>query len=122
MKSLIPRREERHLLPFYSVVLKAELYASSFSYLGYLWDVSSSGACLCLNEEAETLINGEEVSIRFYGPNQDQPLTSTCRIAWLNSVHGARFVGVELTETMDLTRTFFQQLLTPRYLQQAGSH
>jgi hypothetical protein len=119
-QSLIPRREERHLLPFSSVVLKAELVANRFSYLGYLWDVSSSGACLCLSEDAEILTNGEEVSIRFHGPKQDQSLTSTCRIAWLNTVHGARFVGVELTETMDLTSTFFHQLLSPRYLQQAG--
>lgn len=117
--SLIPRREDRHLLPFSSVVLKAELSSGSFSCLGYLWDVSSSGACLCLNEDVNELHDAEEMLIRFLGPDENQSLTTRCRVAWLNSVHGARFVGVELCESMDLTATFFHQLLHPRYLQQA---
>jgi len=39
-------------------------------------------------------------------------------VAWLKSMNGARFVGVELTEAMDLSKTFFQDLLNPKFLNQ----
>jgi hypothetical protein len=119
--NLIPRREERHLLPFSSVMLKAELFTKNFCHLGYLWDVSPSGACLCFSEEAAAIANDEPLQVRFLWSENDQTITAPCRIAWLNSVHGASFVGVELSEAMDLSQTFFSNLLNPRVLHPATS-
>lgn len=102
-------------MPFSSVVLKAELFTSSFCHLGYLWDVSSSGACVCLSEETSNLIADDDLQVRFLSPEKGQSITSSCRVAWLNSIHGARFVGVELTETLDLSQTFFSNLLNPKF-------
>jgi hypothetical protein len=112
----IPRREDRHLIQFSSVVLKAELFTSSFCHVGYLWDVSASGACLCFSEEASNLSDEDDLQVRFLWPEKEQSITSPCRVAWLNSIHGARFVGVELTEAMDLSKTFFSNLLNPKFL------
>lgn len=114
--SLIPRREDRHLLPFSSVVLQAELFTPNFCHVGYLWDVSASGACLCFSEEASNIHDKDELQVRFLWPEKEQAIISTCRVAWLNSIHGARFVGVELTEAIDLSKTFFSNLLNPKFL------
>jgi hypothetical protein len=122
----IPRREERHLLPFSSVVLKVELIANGFSHHGYLWDVTSCGACLCLRDDDDQQLSvGQEALIRFLSPERDDPerdesLSSRCWIIWLNSIHGACFAGVELDQTLDLTSTFFHHLLHPRYLHEAS--
>jgi hypothetical protein len=115
----IPRREDRHLIPFSSVVLKAELFTSSFCHVGYLWDVSASGACLCFSDnddEAGNIHHKDFLHVRFLSPETESAITSPCRVAWLNSMHGARFVGVELTEAMDLSKTFFSNLLNPKFL------
>ena len=114
--SLIPRREDRHLLPFSSVVLQAELFTPNFCHVGYLWDVSASVACLCFSEEASNIHDKDEVQVRFLWPEKEQAIISSCRVAWLNSIHGARFVGVELAETIDLSKMFFSNLLNPKFL------
>jgi hypothetical protein len=119
--SMIPRREERHLLPFSSVMLKAELFTPNFCHVGYLWDVSASGACLCFSDsddEASNIHDKDFLHVRFLSPETEQAITSPCRVAWLNSMHGARFVGVELTEAIDLSKTFFHNLLNPKFLNQ----
>ena len=119
--SRIPRREERHLLPFFSVVLKVELIADGFTHQGYLWDVTSRGACLCLRDDDDAPLSlAQEALIHFISPNQDESLGSRCRIIWLNSMYGACFAGVELDQTLDLSSTFFHQLLHPRYLPEAS--
>jgi len=118
--SLIPRREERHLLPFSSVMIKAELFTPSVSYPGYVWDVSASGACLCFSDsdEVSDIRDAAVLQVRFSWDEKELAITTPCRLAWLKSMNGARFVGVELTEAMDLSKTFFQDLLNPKFLNQ----
>jgi hypothetical protein len=118
--SLIPRREERHLLPFSSVMIKAELFTPNVSYAGFVWDVSASGACLCFGDtdEVSNIRDADDLQVRFSWDEKEQAITTPCRVAWLKSMNGARFVGVQLTEAMDLSKTFFQDLLNPKFLHQ----
>jgi hypothetical protein len=69
----IPRREDRHLIPFSSVVLNAELFTSSFCHVGYLWDVSASGACLCFSEEPATSAMRTTYRFVFSGLRKSNP-------------------------------------------------
>ena len=121
LSALIPRREQRHLLPFSSVMLNAEISDAHHTQRGYLWDISSSGACLCFNHSADDFRCGEPASIRFYSPDKQQSIQVECTIIWMNSVHGALFVGIALNEALDLGTTFFQELLNPRYRQEQPS-
>jgi hypothetical protein len=118
--SHIPRREERHLLPFSSVMIKAELFTPDLSYPGYVWDVSASGACLCFSDsdEVSNIRDAGDLHVRFLWDEKEQVITTPCRVAWLKSMNGARFVGVQLTEAMDLSKTFFQDLLNPKFQHQ----
>lgn len=114
--SLIPRREQRHLLPFSSVLLQAELIQPSFCYMGYLWDVSGCGACLCFSEDVSALTCDETLQVRFCWAEKNQAITTPCRVVWFNSIHGACFVGVEFIQSIDLSTTFFADLLNPKFL------
>lgn len=117
--SLIPRREQRHLLPFASVQLVAEVRAAGSdpaadAWVGHLWDVSESGACLCVPEALTHPEVAGPLQLRILPPGGGPALELPCRLIWRDSVHGAHFLGLELAEPLALASTFLAEHLAVR--------
>lgn len=128
----IPRREARHLLPFASVVLTAELLplldgqqASDQQYRGAavalqanVWDISRSGACLCFSEVPPRDVQGLVFRLNLHQPTTSKTRHCRCRVIWTHRMHGVSFAGVELLEPLDLGAPFFRDLIQPGVLQE----
>jgi len=114
--TLIPRWDRRHLVPFASVKLVAELQPAvsqgpAETWVGHVWDVSESGACLCF---PAVPASAGALQLRILPPGGGPALKAPCRLIWPDSVHGAHFLGLELATPLVLASTFLAEHLASR--------
>lgn len=111
----IPRRDQRHLVPFASVKLVAQVLpgAGAEPLPCHVWDVSESGACLCFTEPPLSLAAGQQLVVQIFAPAGGQSLDLPSRLIWLDAIHGAHFVGIQWGSPLDLANTFLNDLLLP---------
>ena len=117
--TLIPRRDRRHLVPFASVKLVAELQPAvsqgpAETWIGHVWDVSESGACLCFPDVPAVPASAGALQLRILPPGGGPALEVPCRLIWRDSVHGAHFLGLELATPLALASTFLAEHLASR--------
>jgi len=86
------KNKERQIVPSISMTIQIDFHVDLVPFIGRLWDVSSSGACL-LFPIREPVVPG---------------LVSTL---WVDRLESASYVGVRFLETVDFNATFLKVLM-----------
>ena len=79
-------------MPSISMTIQIDFYVDPVPFIGRLWDVSSSGACLLFPIR-------EPVVPRWVGS------------LWVDRLESAAYVGVRFLETVDFNTTFLKVLM-----------
>ena len=87
-----PRNEESHIVPSISMTIQIEFHVDPVPFIGRLWDVSSSGACLLF-------------------PIREPVVPRWASSLWVDRLESASFVGVRFLETVDFNTTFLKVLM-----------
>lgn len=105
-----PRKEERHIVPSISMTIQIDFYVDLISFIGRLWDVSSSGACL-LFPIREPVVPGLVGTLTIQHPIFGDPIRLRASSLWVDRLESASYVGVRFLETVDFNTTFLKVLM-----------
>ena len=102
------RKEPRYSVPVHGIVISVEVFVGNQRYVGQLWDVSRSGACLRLFMAVPTAV---EARIRIHEPSERMVIETNAHLIWINHVMGAYYLGMSFDQPIDLASTFLSPLL-----------
>jgi hypothetical protein len=105
-----PRNEERHIVPSISMTIQIDFHVDPLRFIGRLWDVSSSGACL-LFPIREPVVTGLVGTLTIQHPIFGDPIRLRASSLWVDRLESASFVGVRFLETFDFNITFLKVLM-----------
>lgn len=105
-----PRNEERHIVPSISMTIQIDFHVDPVPFIGRLWDVSSSGACL-LFPIREPVVPGLVGTLTIHHPTFGDPIRLRASSLWVDRLETASYVGVRFLETVDFNTTFLKVLM-----------
>ena len=105
-----PRNEERHIVPSISMTIQIDFYVDPVPFVGRLWDVSASGACL-LFPIREPVVPGLSGSLTIHHPTFGDPIRLRASSLWVDRLESASYVGVRFLERIDFEDTFLRVLM-----------
>jgi hypothetical protein len=105
-----PRREPRYIVPAISVCIEVEFQAEVRPFMGRLWDISQSGACL-LFPSRHAVATGHSGPLILNPPNIGEPIRTRAEILWVDRLRVASYAGARFLETIDFDRTFLGMLM-----------
>ena len=105
-----PRREPRHIVPAISVCIEVEFMAESSPFIGRLWDISQSGACL-LFPRRHAVATGHSGPLILKPPNIGEPIRTRAEILWVDRLRIASYAGARFLEAIDFDNTFLSRLM-----------
>ncbi|MCX5941040.1 MAG: PilZ domain-containing protein [Cyanobium sp. LacPavin_0818_WC50_MAG_67_9] len=105
-----PRNEERHIVPSISMTIQVEFHFDPVPFVGRLWDVSASGACL-LFPIREPVVPGLSGSLTIHHPTFGDPIRLRASSLWVDRLESASYVGVRFLERIDFEDTFLRVLM-----------
>ena len=79
-------------MPSISMTIQIDFHVDPVPFIGRLWDVSSSGACLLF-------------------PIREPGVPRWASSLWVDRLESASFVGVRFLETVDFNTTFLKVLM-----------
>ena len=100
-----PRNEERHIVPSISLTIQSEFHVDPVPFVGRLWDVSASGACL-LFPIREPVVPGLSGSLTIHHPTFDGPIRLRASSLGGERLPSSSFVWVRVLENIDFGHTF----------------
>ena len=110
MPDPFPRNEERHLVPSISMAIQIDFHVDPVPFIGRLWDVSPSGACL-LFPIREPVEPGQTGSLTIHHPSFGDPVRLRASSLWVDRLDSVAYVGVHFLETIDFENTFLWVLM-----------
>ena len=105
-----PRNEERHIVPSISMTIQIEFHVDPLPFVGRLWDVSASGACL-LFPNREPVVPGLAGSLTIHHPTFGDPIRLRASSLWVDRLESSSYVGVRFLEAIDFETTFLRVLM-----------
>jgi hypothetical protein len=105
-----PRREPRYIVPAISVCIEVEFMAESSPFIGRLWDISQSGACL-LFPRRHAVATGHSGPLILKPPNIGEPIRTRAEILWVDRLRIASYAGARFLEAIDFDNTFLSRLM-----------
>jgi len=105
-----PRNEERHIVPSISMTIQIDFHVDPVPFVGRLWDVSASGACL-LFPIREPVVPGLSGSLTIHHPTFGDPIRLRASSLWVDRLESASYVGVRFLERIDFEDTFLRVLM-----------
>ena len=105
-----PRNEERHIVPSISMTIQVDFHVDPVPFVGRLWDVSASGACL-LFPIREPVVSGLAGSLTIHHPTFGDPIRLRASSLWVDRVQSSFYVGVRFLEVIDFDATFLRVLI-----------
>jgi hypothetical protein len=102
------RRDIRYSVPVFSIRIHTEILVDDQRYVGLLWDVSRSGACV---RSFEKMPARQNVLIRFHDPSRMEVIERTGRLIWVDLVMKAYYAGMSFDQPIDSHNTFLSRLL-----------
>jgi hypothetical protein len=105
-----PRNEERHIVPSISMTIQIDFHVDPVPFVGRLWDVSASGACL-LFPIREPVVPGLAGSLTIHHPTFGDPIRLRASSLWVDRLESASYVGVRFLESIDFEDTFLRVLM-----------
>lgn len=105
-----PRNEERHIVPSISMTIQIDFHVDPVPFVGRLWDVSPSGACL-LFPIREPVVPGLAGSLTIHHPTFGDPIRLRASALWVDRVESSSYVGVRFLESIDFEATFLRVLM-----------
>ena len=105
-----PRHEERHIVPSISMTIQIEFHVDPVPFVGRLWDVSVSGACL-LFPIREPVVPGLAGSLTIHHPTFGDPIRLRASSLWVDRLESSSYVGVRFLESIDFEDTFLRVLM-----------
>jgi hypothetical protein len=107
-ESTLPAREPRFSAPFFQILVKVEVVLQDNCYLGHLWDVSRSLACI---RSFQQVPMGSPAQIRFHDPSEAEFIEARGELVWMNQLRGAHYAGLRFEEGFDISKTFLRLLI-----------
>ena len=105
-----PRNEERHIVPSISMTIQVDFHVDPIPFVGRLWDVSASGACL-LFPIREPVVPGLSGSLTIHHPTFGDPIRLRASSLWVDRLESSSYVGVRFLEAIDFEDTFLRVLM-----------
>ena len=97
-------------MPSISLMIQSEFHVDPVPFVGRLWDVSSSGACL-LFPIREPVVPGLVGTLTIHHPTFGDPIRLRASSLWVDRLESASYVGVRFLETVDFSTTFLKVLM-----------
>ena len=97
-------------MPSISMTIQIDFYVDPISFIGRLWDVSSSGACL-LFPIREPVVPGLVGTLTIQHPIFGDPIRLRASSLWVDRLESASYVGVRFVESLDFNTTFLKVLM-----------
>ena len=97
-------------MPSISMTIQIDFHVDPVSFIGRLWDVSPSGACL-LFPIREPVVPGLVGSLTIHHPTFGDPIRLRARSIWVDRLESASDVGVRFVESLDFNTTFLKVLM-----------
>jgi hypothetical protein len=105
-----PRGEPRYIVPAISVCIEVEFMAEDRPFMGRLWDVSQSGACL-LFPRRHAVTPGQSGPLILKPPGIGEPIRTRAEILWVDKLRIASYAGARFLEQIDFESTFLGRLM-----------
>lgn len=103
-----PRQEPRHTVPIFSIQIRAECFLDQDRYVGNLWDVSPTGACV---RSSDPIPPTGRVRVRLHDHAGDGMVERLATLMWSDSVMNAHYVGLRFDEPLGDDCGFLRTLL-----------
>ena len=97
-------------MPSISMSIQTEFHVDPVPFIGRLWDVSASVACL-LFPIREPVLPGLGGTITIHHPVFGDPIRMRPRSIWVDRLESASYVGVRFFEALDFNTTFLKVLM-----------
>ncbi len=105
-----PRREPRHVVPAISFSIRTDFHANSELYVGRLWDISRTGACVIFPTHHRVSI-GSSGPLVMHPPDVGKSIHATGELLWIDDLEHALFAGFSFLDPIDFESTFLRMLL-----------
>ncbi len=105
-----PRREPRHVVPAISFSIRVDFQVESALYVGRLWDISYTGACIVFPTHHRVGM-GSSGPLVLHHPNVGDPIHATGELLWIDDLGHALYTGFRFLEPIDFEITFLRMLL-----------
>ena len=97
-------------MPSISMTIQIDFHVDPVPFVGRLWDVSASGACL-LFPIREPVVPGLSGSLTIHHPTFGDPIRLRASSLWVDRLESASYVGVRFLERIDFEDTFLRVLM-----------
>ena len=105
-----PRREPRHVVPAISFSIRVDFQVESELYVGRLWDISKTGACIVFPPHHRVKM-GSSGPLVMHHPNVGEPICARGELLWIDDLGHALYTGFRLLDPIDFEITFLRMLL-----------
>ena len=92
------------------MTIPIDFHVDPLPFIGRLWDVSASGACL-LFPIREPVVPGLVGTLTIHHPTFGDPIRLRASSLWVDRLESASYVGVRFLETVDFNTTFLNFLM-----------
>ncbi len=90
--------------------IQVDFHVDPVPFVGRLWDVSVSGACL-LFPIREPVVVGLVGSLTIHHPTFGDPIRLRASSLWVDRLESSSYVGVRFLESIDFQATFLRGLM-----------
>jgi hypothetical protein len=109
----LPRREPRHVVPAISICIQVDFHVEAEPFIGRLWDVSQSGACLLFPKRCP-LNMGHSGRLHLHHPNIGEMITTRAELVWVDELDHVVYAGALFLEPIHFEHTFLNMLMRGR--------
>jgi hypothetical protein len=104
------RKETRRILPAVSISIRVDFHVADSPFIGRLWDISPSGACLLFPPEVPLEVS-QKGPITLHHPSIGESIRSHYNVAWVDRLSHALYCGGVFTESIQFESTFLSTLM-----------
>ncbi len=105
---LRPRGEPRHTVPIFSITIRSEFSLGADRFVGQLWDISRSGACL--RSFGPTPCGGRAL-VRLHDHAGDGVIEKMATLLWSDAVLQIHYLGLRFDQPLAAEAAFLGTLL-----------
>ena len=106
----IPRREHRYVVPAISISIQVDFNSTDDLFVGRLWDVSQSGACLLFPARC-AVRSGMEGYMTIHHPSVGAAIRARARLLWTDRLNTVVYAGALFLEPVNFAGTFLNILM-----------
>ena len=106
----IPRREPRFVVPAISISIQVDLLVPPDLFVGRLWDVSQSGACLLFPARCQ-IQPGMAGALTIHHPSVGSSIHTRAVLLWTDRLNTVVYAGAFFQEPVRFEQTFLSMLM-----------